>query len=56
MDGGTDSPMAIYRDRRSGQVRAMLRGDAPRPGWARSGFDVFRSRGIPSVGTGGNNE
>ena len=56
MDGGTDSPMAIYRDRRSGQVRAMLRGDAPRPVWARSGFDVFRSRGIPSVGTGGNNE
>ena len=56
MDGGTDSPMAIYRDRRSGQVRAMLRGDAPRPGWAGSGFDVFRSRGIPSVGTGGNNE
>ena len=56
MDGGTDSPMAIYRDRRSGQVRAMLRGDAPRPVWAGSGFDVFRSRGIPSVGTGGNNE
>ena len=49
MDGGTDSPMAIYRDRRSGQVRAMLRGDAPRPVWAGSGFDVFRSRGIPDT-------
>ena len=49
MDGSTDSPMAIYRDRRSGQVRAMLRGDAPRPVWAGSGFDVFRSRGIPDT-------
>ena len=47
LDGNSDEPMAIVRDKETGQVRAILRGDtvppAPRPG-----REVFLSRGIPA--------
>ncbi|WP_419937577.1 M66 family metalloprotease [Candidatus Palauibacter sp.] len=56
LDGDSDRPMAILRDPRSGQVRAILR-DVPDPAWARAdaavalgagpGLEVLFSRGIP---------
>ena len=46
LDGGTDVPMAIHRDRVTGEVRAILRGAAA-GGDPPPGMDVMRSRGIP---------
>ena len=51
---GTDRPMTIHRDARTGQVRGMLRGefavvDGARGSLAASGLQVLRSRGIPSA-------
>ena len=53
LDGDTDSPMAILRDRRTGQVRALLRGKRaqgdPVHWLAGSRFEVFLTRGIPAA-------
>ncbi len=46
LDGETDAPMAIVRDVRSGQVRALLRGLSERPSLP-PGFPPYWSRGIP---------
>ncbi len=53
LDGSTDRPMSIYRDR-NGTVRAILRGDPMQadamPGpLAGLALDVITSRGIPAV-------
>ena len=53
---GTDRPMTIYRDSRTGQVRGMVRGDFAVDGNVRGllgqpGLQVLRSRGIPSAET-----
>ena len=46
LDGETDTPMAIVRDVRSGQIRAFLRGLSEPPALP-TGFEVYWSRGIP---------
>ena len=46
LDGATDAPMAIHRDRRTGEVRAILRAERALGG-APAGTEVLRSRGIP---------
>ena len=59
LDGGSDRPMAILRDPRSGRVRAILR-DVPDPARTQAvastalgagpGLEVLFSRGIPETG------
>jgi len=44
--GAPAAPMAIHRDRRTGEVRAILRGERALGG-APAGTEVLRSRGIP---------
>ena len=46
LDGDTDLPMTIVRDRGSGQVRAIWSGMRAPPA-GRTGLEVFQSRGIP---------
>ena len=46
LDRATDAPMAIHRDRRTGEVRAILRGERALGG-APAGTEVLRSRGVP---------
>ncbi|MCE2456162.1 MAG: hypothetical protein J4G12_10200, partial [Gemmatimonadetes bacterium] len=57
LDGDSDSPMAILRDPRTGQVRAILRDLPPQyrtaadatAGVAEPGLEVMFSRGIPDA-------
>ena len=50
LDGETDTPMAIVRDVRSGQVRAFLRGLPERPSLSAGGsLEIYWSRGIPNL-------
>ncbi len=46
LDRETDTPMAIVRDTRNGQIRAFLRG-RPEPPAVPAGFEVYWTRGIP---------
>ncbi len=47
LDGETNTPMAIVRNTRNGQIRAFLRG-LSEPPRVPAGFEVYWSRGMPA--------
>lgn len=49
LDGNTDRPLVVLRDRRTGRIRAILRGTAARVTGAPD-VEVLSSRGIPAPG------